>query len=59
MLEDNIRAATQTVMITNQPDERNKSPGKKSPESKEGHSRDRKGSHDQSQKNRELPQFTH
>ena len=55
MLEDNIRAATQTVMITNQPDERNKPPRKKSPESKEGHSRDRKGSRDQSQKNRELP----
>ena len=36
MLEDNIHAATQTVMITNQPTEGNKPPGKKSFESKEG-----------------------
>ena len=43
MLEDNIRAATQTVMITNQL-EGNKPPGKKSIESKEGQSRDRKRS---------------
>ena len=48
MLEDNIRAATQIVMITNQPDERNKSLGKKAFESKEGQSRDRKQSRDQS-----------
>ena len=36
MLEDNIRAATQTVMITNQPVEGNKPPEKKSSKSKEG-----------------------
>ena len=58
MLKDNIRAATQTVMITNQPDERNKSLGKKVFESKEGQSRDRKQSCDHSHKKRELPQFT-
>ena len=58
MLEDNIRAATQTVMITNQPVEGSKSLGKKPFESKEGHSRDRKRSRDQSHKKRELPQFT-
>ena len=40
ILEDNIRAATQTVMITNQPTKGNKPPGKKSSESKEGQSRD-------------------
>ena len=53
MLEDNIRAATQTVMTTNQP-----AKGNKSSESKNGQSRDRKQSRDQSQKKRELPQFT-
>ena len=47
MLEDNIRATTQTVMIMNQPTERNKLSGKKSSESKDGKSRDRKGSRDQ------------
>ena len=36
MLEDNICPATQTVMITNQPTEGNKSPGKKPSESKGG-----------------------
>ena len=46
MLEDNIRAATQTVMITNQPTEGNELFGKKLPESKDGQSRDRKRSHD-------------
>ena len=40
MLEDNIRATTQTVMITNQPTEGNKPPGKKPFESKEGQCRD-------------------
>ena len=40
MLEDNIRVVAQTVMITNQPDEGNKSSRKKSFESKEGHGRD-------------------
>ena len=48
MLEDNIRAATQSVMITNQPAEGNKPLGKKPFESKEGQSRDRKRSRDQS-----------
>ena len=55
MLEDNIRAATQTVMITNQLAKGNKSFGKKPSESKEGKSRDRKRSCDQSQKKKELP----
>ena len=36
MLEDNIRVATQTIMITNQLDEGYKSFGKKPFESKEG-----------------------
>ena len=36
MLEDNIRATTQTIMITNQPVEGNKLPGKKLSKSKEG-----------------------
>ena len=39
MLEDNICAATQTVMITNQPTKGNKPPGKKPFESKGGQSR--------------------
>ena len=34
MLEDNIRAATQTIMITNQPDEKNKPPRRKPSESR-------------------------
>ena len=51
-LEDNIRIAAQTVMITNQSTEGNKLSGKKSSEPKEGQSKDRKRSHDQSQKNR-------
>ena len=40
VLEDNICAATQTDMITNQSVEGNKSPRKKPFESKEGQSRD-------------------
>ena len=55
MLEDNICATTQTVMITNQPAEGNKPSGKKLSESKDGQSRDRKQFRDQSQKKRELP----
>ena len=55
ILEDNICAENQTAMITNQPDERNKPPGKKASESKEGQSRDRKRSRDQSQKKRGPP----
>ena len=39
MLEDNIRAMIQTVMITNHPTEGNKPLGKKPSESKEGQSR--------------------
>ena len=58
MLEDNIIAAAQTVMIINQPNEGNILSRKKPSESKEGQGRDRKWSHDQSQKKRELPQFT-
>ena len=58
MLDDNIRAATQTVMITNQLAEGSKPHGKKSSESKEGQSKDRNQSRDQSHKKRELPQFT-
>ena len=42
MLEDNIRAATQSVMITNQSTKGNKPLGKKPFESKEGQSIDRK-----------------
>ena len=48
MLEDNIHVATQTVMIINKLAEGNKPPGKKPSESKEGQSRYRKRSHDQS-----------
>ena len=58
MLEDNIRAATHIVMIINQPTEGNKPFGKKLCGSKDGQSRDQKRSRDQSQKKRELPQFT-
>ena len=58
MLEDNIRAAAQTVMITNQSAEENNPFGKKSSESKEGQGRDRKQFRYQSQKKRELPKFT-
>ena len=46
MLEDNIHAAAQTIMIINQSTEGNKSFGKKSFKSKEGQGRDRKRSHD-------------
>ena len=42
MLEDNIRATIQIVMIMNHPIEGNKPPGKQSSESKEDHNRDRK-----------------
>ena len=47
MLEDNIHATTQIVMITNQLAEGNKPPRKKSSKSKEGQSRDQKRSLDQ------------
>ena len=59
MLEDNIPAAAQTVMIINQSGKGNNPSGKKPSKSKEGEGRDRKWSHYQSQKkNRDLPQFT-
>ena len=58
MLEDKIHATTQAVMITNQPVKRNKTPGKKPSESKEGQSKDRKRSRDQSQNKKELQQYT-
>ena len=57
-LEDNIRAATQTVMITNQPAEKDKLAGKNPSTSNKGQNGDRKRSRDQSQKRRELLQFT-
>ena len=53
MLEDNIRAVTQIVMITSQPAEGNNPSGKQPSKSKEGQNRDRKRSRDQSQKKRE------
>ena len=49
-LEDNISASTQTIMITSQSAERNNPTEKKATESKEGKSRNRKQSHDQSHK---------
>ena len=55
-LEDNIRATTQTVMITNQPTEKDKSTGKKL--SNKGQNGDGKRPRDQSQKRREPSQFT-
>ena len=54
MLEDNISAATQTVMITNQPTKGNMRLGKKSSKPKEGQSRDQKLSRDQSQRKKDL-----
>ena len=55
MLEDNIYAATQTVMITNQPAEGNKTHGKQPSKSKEGQNRDRKQSRDKSKKKKRAP----
>ena len=57
-LEDNIRAATQKVIITNQPKEKDKLVRKKSSASNKGQNEDRKQSRDQSKKRREHPQFT-
>ena len=45
-LEDNIRAATQTVLIIRKPTESNTSERKKPSKSKEGQSRNRKRSRD-------------
>ena len=50
MLENNIFAATQTIMLTNKPAEGKKPFGRKSSDSKEGQSKDRKRSCDPSQK---------
>ena len=58
ILYDSISATAQTVMIINQPVEGNKSSRNKSYESKEDQGRNRKWSRDQSQKRRELLQFT-
>ena len=57
-LEDNIRAAIQTVMITSKPVGSSKLEGKKPSEPKEGQRKNRKRSRDQSQKKREPEQFT-
>ena len=54
MMEDNIRAATQIVMITNQPTKGNMPPRKKPSEPKEGQSRDKKLFRDRSSKKKEL-----
>ena len=54
-LEDNIRATSQTVMITAQ----NSKPAKKGqPEEKGSRTKDQKRSQEQSERNREPPQFT-
>ena len=45
-LEDNIRIATQTVMITSKPANSNKPEGEKSSKPKEGQSKNRKRSRD-------------
>ena len=47
-LEDNIRVATQTVMITSKQAKSNKPEGKKSSKPKEGHRKNQKRSRDQS-----------
>ena len=57
-LEDNIRAATQNVMITSKPAESNKPEGKKPFEPKEDQSKNQKRSLNQSQKKREPSQIT-
>ena len=57
-LEDNIRIATQTVMIISKLTRSSKPDGQKPPEPKEGQSKNRKRSRDHSQKKREPPQFT-
>ena len=57
-LEDNIRAATQTVMITRKLARNSKPEGKKAPEHGEGRAKTKKRLRDQPQKKREPPQFT-
>ena len=54
-LEDNIRVASQTVMITSQS---GKPATKGQPEQKGSHSKNQKRSLDQSERKREPPQFT-
>ena len=54
-LEDNIRAASQTLMITTQ---NNKSIKKGQPEQKGSQTKDQKCSREQSERKREPPQFT-
>ena len=49
-LEENIRATTQTIMITNQPTEKDKSVGKKQSASSKGQNGDRKRPRDQSKR---------
>ena len=56
--EDNIRAATQIVMITSKPVGSSKPEGNKPPEPKGGQGKNRKRSRDQSHKKRESLQFT-
>ena len=57
-LEDNIHSATQIVMIISKPAKSNKPKGKKLSQLKEGKNKNRKRSHDQSQKKREPFEFT-
>ena len=57
-LENNIRAATQTVMITSKPPGSSKPEGKKFLKPREGQGKNRKRSRDPSHKKREPPQFT-
>ena len=57
-LEDNIRAATQTVMITSKPAGNGKPEGKKQFEPGEGLGKNQKQTRDPPSKKREPPQFT-
>ena len=57
MLEDNIPVATKTIKIINQSVKGNNPLRKKPFESKEGQSRDRKQSHDQSQKKKKESSY--
>ena len=58
MLEDNICAATQTVMITSKPDGSSKVEGKKPLKPGEGQGKNQKRPRDHPHKKREPPQFT-
>ena len=57
-LVDNIRAITQTIMITSKPPGNIKLERKKSFESSQGQGKNRKWPRDQSWKKRETPKFT-